>query len=214
MPTPSEQKALAFVALIILLGGAVRVVRAGSAASPTESEQQALDDQATAVDKAAVQSASRKHEKSTRKRMVTLKKLDTVTKSIGGVATVAPSFARPDQPFSHAPYSSATSKLGFPPPSPRIDVDFRTPSAAPGATTIDGGEKARVDLDVASEGEIDKLPRVGPATAKRIVANRDSFGPFKSLDGLRRVKGMGPATLQRLDKLVSFSDAVAPRTAH
>src|SRR5215213_1723090 len=30
MPTPSEQKALAFVAMVVLLGGAVRIVRAGS----------------------------------------------------------------------------------------------------------------------------------------------------------------------------------------
>jgi competence protein ComEA len=43
-----------------------------------------------------------------------------------------------------------------------------------------------VDLDRATALEIDVLPWVGPALAGRIVANRDSFGPFGSLEGLGR----------------------------
>src|SRR3954452_3145621 len=53
MPTPSEQKALAFVAIVVLLGGAVRAVRAGAPPVPTPLEQQALARQATAAESAA-----------------------------------------------------------------------------------------------------------------------------------------------------------------
>ena len=53
MPTPSEQKALTFVAMVVLLGGAVRVVRAGSSPGSSAMEQQALARQATAVESAA-----------------------------------------------------------------------------------------------------------------------------------------------------------------
>jgi hypothetical protein len=42
---------------------------------------------------------------------------------------------------------------------------------------------------VATEKEIEALRHIGPTLAKRIVADRDSFGPFGSMDGLKRVKG-------------------------
>ena len=62
-----------------------------------------------------------------------------------------------------------------------------------------------VDLDVATETEIEGLRHIGPALARRIVANRDSFGPFGSMDGLKRVKGVGPSMVEKLDSAVTFS---------
>jgi competence protein ComEA len=63
----------------------------------------------------------------------------------------------------------------------------------------------RVDLDVATEKDIESLRYVGPALAKRIVADRDSFGPFGSMDGLTRVKGVGSSMVAKLDSSVTFS---------
>lgn len=62
-----------------------------------------------------------------------------------------------------------------------------------------------VDLDVASEQEIEALRHVGPTLARRIVADRDSFGPFGSMEGLRRVKGIGLSMVGKLDSIVTFS---------
>jgi competence ComEA-like helix-hairpin-helix protein len=62
-----------------------------------------------------------------------------------------------------------------------------------------------VDLDVATEKEIEALRHIGPALAKRIVADRDSFGPFGSMEGLKRVKGVGPSMVGKLDSAVTFS---------
>jgi competence ComEA-like helix-hairpin-helix protein len=62
-----------------------------------------------------------------------------------------------------------------------------------------------VDLDVASEQEIEALRNIGPALAKRIIADRDSFGPFGSMEGLQRVKGVGPSMVEKLDSTVTFS---------
>jgi competence protein ComEA len=70
--------------------------------------------------------------------------------------------------------------------------------------------KGPVDLDVATVEEIVALRNVGPALAKRIVADRDSFGPFGSLDGLRRVKGVGPSMVEKLDSAVTFSGVPRP----
>src|SRR5512140_2329757 len=62
-----------------------------------------------------------------------------------------------------------------------------------------------IDLDFAPAASIDSLPRIGPALATRIVANRDSLGPFGSLDGLQRVKGIGPGLAKAIRDRVTFS---------
>ena len=62
-----------------------------------------------------------------------------------------------------------------------------------------------VDLDVAAVREIEGLRHIGPGLAKRIVADRDSFGPFGSTEGLTRVKGIGPSMVAKLDSSVTFS---------
>lgn len=64
---------------------------------------------------------------------------------------------------------------------------------------------ARVDLDVAGEAEIVALRGIGPSLAKRIVADRDSFGPFGSIEGLKRVRGVGNGLVAKLDSTVTFS---------
>ena len=206
MPTPSEQKALAFVAIVILLGGAVRVLRAGAAVPPTPVEQQGLAAQAASADSAA---RGAKQPKGRSKRRSSRSPADTTPQVIGGVASVPPTFARPDRPFDHTPYGAAVRPA--PVPSPRIDTDMRgLPPAAPVAST--SGKRppsGLVDLDRATAAEIEQLPRIGPATARRIIANRDSLGPFGSLAGLKRVKGMGPASLARLAPMVSFGGRAA-----
>lgn len=215
MPTPSEQKALAFVAIVILLGGAVRVLRAGSSPDPTPLEQQALARQATAADSASTAARVAKKANGTRSRRVAPNKRDTVPKDIAGVVSVPPSFARPDRPFAHTDYGTPSARRGFPPPNPRYDTPaggspapVLEPSARSAGRKGDASFAApgeQLDLDVASAREIEGLPRIGPALANRIVASRDSFGPFLSIDGLRRVKGLGAATLERLSPLVTFS---------
>ncbi|MEP6690877.1 MAG: helix-hairpin-helix domain-containing protein [Gemmatimonadaceae bacterium] len=63
----------------------------------------------------------------------------------------------------------------------------------------------RVDLDRAAAAELQALPRVGAGLAGRIVADRDSLGPFGSLEELRRVRGVGCALLATLAPHVTFS---------
>lgn len=62
-----------------------------------------------------------------------------------------------------------------------------------------------VDLDAASESEIETLPWVGPALAERIVRNRERCGPFGSIVALERVPGVGSGIAERLSERVTFS---------
>jgi DNA uptake protein and related DNA-binding proteins len=66
-------------------------------------------------------------------------------------------------------------------------------------------QPGKIDLDVASEAEIESLRGIGPSMAKRIVADRDSLGPFGSLKGLERVRGIGPKLAAKIDSSVTFS---------
>ena len=61
----------------------------------------------------------------------------------------------------------------------------------------------KVDLNTASESDLDALPGVGPSTAKRIVEDRQTNGPFKSPEDLMRVSGIGPKKFDALKDLVS-----------
>jgi competence protein ComEA len=192
MPTPSEQKALAFVALVVLLGGVVRVVRGGGLATPTPTpeEQQALARQTFAANSSAVEHRVSVPRKGRKARRVTQVGRD----SVAGIPTSG-AYAMP-----------SLDGRGFPPPYPRIDTDARGLTTTPRApsSTLER-RSAPLDLDTATEQEIDALPRIGPSLARRIVANRDSLGPFRSLAALRRVRGIGPSTLDRLSSLVTFS---------
>ena len=55
-----------------------------------------------------------------------------------------------------------------------------------------------VDLNSAQWPELTVLPGVGETIAKRIVADREQNGPFRDFDDLRRIRGIGPRTLERL----------------
>ena len=60
-------------------------------------------------------------------------------------------------------------------------------------------------MDVATAAQIDSLPGVTPLMARRIVADRMARGPFTTVDALRRVSGVGPAFLRKIDTLITFS---------
>ena len=72
------------------------------------------------------------------------------------------------------------------------------------------GPDERIDADRASAAELARLPRVGMALAKRMVAWREAHGPFGALAGLDQVPGVGPGLLASLAEHVSFSGAVPP----
>ncbi len=57
---------------------------------------------------------------------------------------------------------------------------------------------AKVDLNHSTAPELERLPGIGPALAARIVADRESRGPYGSPESLLRVPGIGPRILARL----------------
>ncbi len=65
-----------------------------------------------------------------------------------------------------------------------------------------GGPEALVDVNTATAAELEELPGVGPATAAAIIDHREQQGPFRSVDDLLDVRGIGDAKLAALRDLV------------
>ncbi len=69
--------------------------------------------------------------------------------------------------------------------------------------TTAGSSGGLININRASQAELELLPRVGPALAKRIIDWRESFGSFTSIDDLMSVTGIGEKTFDGLRDLVT-----------
>jgi comEA protein len=103
-----------------------------------------------------------------------------------GTATAAPGTAAP---------AAAAATTAAPAPATAVAATAAAAAAAAGL----------VDLNRATAAELEGLPGIGPAKAAAIIADRATSGPFRSVDDLVRVKGIGPKTLEKLRPLVTAS---------
>jgi competence protein ComEA len=71
-----------------------------------------------------------------------------------------------------------------------------SPSAARTVDSLAGA--VLLDLNRADAVALDALPGVGPVLAERIVEQRRRHGPFRRLEDLRAVRGIGPRLLERI----------------
>lgn len=75
---------------------------------------------------------------------------------------------------------------------------------------------AAVNINTATEQELQSLPGIGPAKAKEIIAHRKAHGNFKTIDELKNVKGIGDKTFDKFKSQLAVSgstsiDAAPPK---
>jgi len=59
-----------------------------------------------------------------------------------------------------------------------------------------------VNLNTATSEQLQQVPGIGPATADKILKMRKSYGPFKSVDDLLAIRGLGPKRLEKMRKFL------------
>jgi len=215
MPTPGERRALIFIAAVAALGVAARgwSELKSDRRGGVDSGRSELARQIEAVDSAITTGGA--------KRKARKKAASPTAKDSAPVAD-----ARAER--RQMPRTLRVEQLPEPPRDPRdgyrrrmeaIDSARAASVRRQAQSSRSGGQpmpqtlrstaaqrrSAPIDLDVASAPEIEALPYVGAALAARIVADRDARGPFGSLDGLTRVRGIGPSLAARLATHVTFS---------
>ena len=66
-----------------------------------------------------------------------------------------------------------------------------------------GTALAAVNINTASQAELEALQGIGPAKAKAIIEHREKIGAFASIDDLAKVSGIGPGTVKQLRDAVT-----------
>lgn len=96
----------------------------------------------------------------------------------------------------------ALDRAPAPPPRPepqRPERAVRALARAAPTTAV----TVPLDLNRATRDELQRLPGIGPGLAARIVDTRERRGSFGAVDDLRRVRGVGDATLARVRPLLA-----------
>lgn len=71
---------------------------------------------------------------------------------------------------------------------------------------------AAVNINTASQTELESLQGIGPAKAKAIIEYREKNGSFTSIDDLEKVDGIGPGMIKQLRDAVTVEVAKSAET--
>ena len=66
-----------------------------------------------------------------------------------------------------------------------------------------GGYRSKVNINLAGQGVLEALPGVGPSLAQRIIEYRTRNGPFKKIQGLMDVPGIGEKKFDQIKDWVT-----------
>jgi competence protein ComEA len=94
---------------------------------------------------------------------------------------------------------------------PAVAVAFALGALPPAAAAPAGSPPAaaatQVDLNTATVSELVEVPGNGQATAERIVSWREQNGPFRSVEDLMKVQGIGEKSIEKLRPHVKVAKA-------
>lgn len=60
-----------------------------------------------------------------------------------------------------------------------------------------------ININTASEAQLDTLPGIGPSRAKDIISYREEKGGFNSIEDIKNIKGIGEASFEKLKDKIS-----------
>jgi competence ComEA-like helix-hairpin-helix protein len=93
--------------------------------------------------------------------------------------------------------SAAEEPAAEAPPAPTVEPPAPSSPPVPRSAAASPGSRC-VNINTAGESELVRLRGVGPAIAARIIEHRTTNGPFRRKEDIKNVRGIGPATFERL----------------
>ncbi len=72
-----------------------------------------------------------------------------------------------------------------------------------GSANAGGSASGRININQASQAELESLPGIGPATAAAILADRDKNGPFHEIEDIMRVPGIKESRFVLMEALIT-----------
>lgn len=80
------------------------------------------------------------------------------------------------------------------------------------STPFSGGVRSsfvgiKININTASQQELESLPSIGPEYAHRIIAFREVYGPFETIEAIQKVYGIGPATYENIKDLITVESS-------
>lgn len=60
-----------------------------------------------------------------------------------------------------------------------------------------------ININTASQAELESLPGIGPITAQKIIAHREANGPFTAIEDIQDVSGIGPKKFEAIQDLIT-----------
>lgn len=90
----------------------------------------------------------------------------------------------------------------------KVYVPLRGEMDAP--APVSGGEPGSevamgrlIDVNAARATDLETLPRIGPTIAQRIIEYREANGPFRTIEDIQNVPGIGPSTFEGIKDLIT-----------
>ena len=73
---------------------------------------------------------------------------------------------------------------------------------------VAGIANAGVNINSATQSELEMLQGIGPSKARAIIQYREQNGPFNSINDLKKVKGIGSSTIKQLGNSITVGGSI------
>ena len=125
---------------------------------------------------------------------------------LGLVLLAISPFLRREKPLAPLTTHSPPNTVVVHAPGELVPGGAQAPMLADRVNVISLSDGALIDLNRADAAALERLPRIGPAMAQRIVADREAHGLFRQVSELDRVPGIGSRTIELLAPFVTVGD--------
>lgn len=96
-------------------------------------------------------------------------------------------------------------KQALPDPAERKETIPDLPEEQPSTATP--GVVRPVNINIATQTELESLPGIGPAIAQKIIEYRQQFGPFEKIDEIKAVNGIGEAKFDQIKDYITVGQS-------